>query len=255
MRLIVNADDFGLTRGINYGILDASVCGIVRSATMMANGNAFDHGVELYKQSDALNLGVHLTLTWGKPVCKDLKTLATEDGTFLHRSILFNEPEKILVDEIRKEFVAQINKIKDAGIKITHLDSHHHAHKVSVVAEIVAELANQMKIPVRPVASIVDILNRENVKIPDNFSQDFYGDVISEDFLIELIKKELIEKQQNKENACLEIMSHPSYIDQDLIDTTAYATKRSLELKVLCSQKVKDFITQQGIKLISYGEL
>ena len=82
MRLIINADDFGYSKGVNYGIIDAYKNGIVRSTTIMAGMPGFDHAVELAKENKELGVGVHLTLTSYKPVLDSHKTIVNEHGYF-----------------------------------------------------------------------------------------------------------------------------------------------------------------------------
>ena len=93
MKLIVNADDFGISRGANYGIIDAYKNGVVRSTSIMAGMPAFDHAIELLKSCDGLEglgCGVHLTLSANKPVLDTHKTIVDENG------------EKILEELIKK---------------------------------------------------------------------------------------------------------------------------------------------------------
>lgn len=244
MNLIVNADDYGLTKALNLGILEGFKNGVVTSTTMMANMQGFDHAVELYKQNDILKVGVHLTLTAGFPVCKDLKTIVSESGKFIDQRTFLKNEIKVDVIELKREFMAQIKKIKNAGIEIDHIDSHHHAHSFPIACEVVCDIAKELNLPIRPVGDFISAIKSNDLKMPKYFDQSFYGDNISEEYFISILSK--------YKDETLEVMVHPAYIDQDLIDSTSYSIKRALELKVLCSKKVKDFIKENNINLVNY---
>lgn len=81
-KLIINSDDFGYSNGVNYGIIDAYRNGILTSTTLMANMPGFNEAVKLKKEYPRLGVGVHLTLTCGKPLLKSHKTLVSENGEF-----------------------------------------------------------------------------------------------------------------------------------------------------------------------------
>lgn len=80
--VLVNADDFGLTKAVNYGILDSHKYGIVNSATIMMNAKATEHAIEIAKKTPSLKVGIHLVLTWGKPLLSDVPSLVDESGFF-----------------------------------------------------------------------------------------------------------------------------------------------------------------------------
>jgi predicted glycoside hydrolase/deacetylase ChbG (UPF0249 family) len=151
-RLIVNADDFGLTAGVNRGILEAHAGGVVSSATLMANGAAFADAVTAARSTPNLSVGCHVVLVDGTPVSPPgaLDTLL---------AIRSAEPEKFYSslsafaaramlggfdrDQLVAEVTAQIRKIQAAGLEVTHLDSHKHAH---IFPEILAALLRAARI-------------------------------------------------------------------------------------------------------------
>jgi chitin disaccharide deacetylase len=151
-QIIVNADDFGLDESVNNGIIRAHRMGILSSASLMANGRAFHHAVELSSSHPALDIGVHLTVIEEQPISSTelIPTLLNENGrfnptinTFFSRYLL----KKISLREIATEFDAQIRKILDHDIVITHLDSHQHAHIIPGVLQLVISLAKKYNIP------------------------------------------------------------------------------------------------------------
>ena len=131
-RLIVNADDFGFTAGVNRAIVEAHLRGVVTSSTLMANGPAFAEAAQLAKTAPKLSVGCHVVLTDGAPVlaAEQLPSLTTasqfRDGmmTFAARAIA----GRIHAGEITAEAAAQIRKIQSAGIAVSHVDTHKHTH-------------------------------------------------------------------------------------------------------------------------------
>src|SRR5574337_787269 len=125
-QLVVNADDFGLTEGINRGILEAHRRGILTSTTLLANGAALESAVALAIESPQLGVGIHLNLTQGRPVSDPYRvpSLVDEGGCFfggpasLARRILLG---KVRPAEVEREFAAQIEKVRGAGLEMTHL--------------------------------------------------------------------------------------------------------------------------------------
>lgn len=146
VRLIVNADDFGIAEAVNHGIADAFDRGIVTSTSLMATGAAFDHAVGVARSRPGLAVGVHLVLTEQRPLvgAAAAASLVGPDGSFApHLKQLLGKRlgGGIRLPEVRLELDAQIRRVRDAGIAISHLDGHQHAHVLPGVARIVAELA------------------------------------------------------------------------------------------------------------------
>jgi predicted glycoside hydrolase/deacetylase ChbG (UPF0249 family) len=140
-RLIVNADDFGLTAGVNAGIVEAFERGILRSTTLMANGPAFDDAARLARQTPGLDVGCHLVLIGGRPLTEPASRFPDSATELLRR--LFG---RYSVEWIEREFIAQIGKIVSAGIDPTHLDSHKHTHLAPPVLEAVLRVASRFGI-------------------------------------------------------------------------------------------------------------
>lgn len=145
LELIVNADDFGISEAVNRGIVEAHDRGIVTSASLMATGKAFEHAVELQRSRPRLAVGVHLVLTEHRPLTgAAARTLVGPDGKFEpHLTHLLGRQlrRRISLAEVRRELAAQIERVRAAGIAISHLDGHQHAHVLPGVAQVVAELA------------------------------------------------------------------------------------------------------------------
>jgi len=150
-RLIINADDFGLTKEINHGIIQAHKKGILTSTSMVAVGEAFDEAVALVKQNPTLDVGVHLTLVEEKSILEqsEVPTLVNSQGYFRKSAFTFLRDyilNKINMNEVRLELRAQIERIHDSGIFVSHIDSHQHLHILPKVLPIVIQLAQDFHI-------------------------------------------------------------------------------------------------------------
>ena len=118
MKLIVNADDFGFSKAVNYGIIEAYKTGVVRSTTIMAGMPAFDNSVELLKENPGLGCGVHLTLSAYKPVLKTHKTIVDEEGNFYRKLLTEQDLNKIDLNEVFEEFCAQIERVREGELTL-----------------------------------------------------------------------------------------------------------------------------------------
>ena len=148
-QLIVNADDFGLTTGVNQGILRAFKDGIVTSASLLVTGSAFEEAVALAQQSPELDVGLHLTLVEERAVLgrELLPTLVDETGRFPDTSGEFFRRAflgRINWDEVEREIAAQIARFQKTGLRLSHLNSHQHLHMFPPVFQIVRRLTRGM---------------------------------------------------------------------------------------------------------------
>jgi hopanoid biosynthesis associated protein HpnK len=150
-RLIVNADDFGASVAVNAGVALAHESGFVTSATLVAGGAAFDDAVGLLDDLSALGVGVHLTLCHGLPVLGHAAapTLVDEEGRLPPDAAAFTRRffcGAISSGDVGRELRAQLARVRDAGVRITHLDSHQHLHHLLGVGPLVIALAREFGI-------------------------------------------------------------------------------------------------------------
>lgn len=148
-QLIVNADDLGLTSGVNRGILQAFQAGIVTSASLLVTGSAFEEAVALARQNPELDVGLHLTLVEERAVLRRdlLPTLVDEMGRFPRTSAEFIRRAvlgRISWHEVEREITAQIALFQETGLRLSHLDSHQHLHMFPPVFQIVNRLTRGM---------------------------------------------------------------------------------------------------------------
>lgn len=149
-RLVVNADDFGISERINDGILHAHREGIVAATSLMAVGCAFEHAVRSCRKAPLLDVGVHLTLVAGKPLQANVSSLVEEDGRFPASHGAFTRRwvlGRIRRADVQAEWSAQIERVLDQGIRATHLDSHQHVHALPGLSDLAQALAARYRIP------------------------------------------------------------------------------------------------------------
>lgn len=287
-RLIVNADDFGLTTGVNRAVLDGHTHGIITSATLMANGAAFASAVEMARRAPRLGVGVHVNLLQGAPVSAPDRVGSLVDGggrfnrtaTDLALALLMGKVDR---RELEVEVRAQIERVVESGVRVTHIDGHKHAHLIPSVFEIVTRLAREygiravrcaresrphLLLSIReagPSASKVaaqwlvgrglSALARWNVRRlgRDLATPPRIIGVTQTGFLTAEIVQRLLESLGEE---VTELMCHPGYVDKELdAVTTRLRASREQELAALTDAAICEYIDREGIELITYEEL
>jgi hypothetical protein len=248
--LIVNADDFGLSKGQNYGIVEACRHGVVTSTTAMVNGEAIEHAAALSRDLPDLGVGMHFVLTLGMPLTA--MPGLTREGV-LGKWIWERAEEGTLpLEEIARELDCQFNRFVDLfGREPTHIDSHHHVHMIPAIFPLVAEFARRKGVALR-VDRQVDMPGEMGGDLPpttDGFSSAFYGDEISEALFLSVLDRSV---QQGERS--LEVMAHPAFID-NTIRKSAYCWPRLTEMEVLTSTSLKYAIAERGYRLGTFGDL
>ena len=150
--LVINGDDFGLTRGVNAGMLDAHRDGVLTSVSLFANAPATEDAITIAHATPSLGVGGHLTLVDGTPTLSaaEVPSLVTAEGQFRRTWGAFIRAcvlGRVSFDEVRRELTAQILRLQGAGILLTHLDSHKHVHTYPPIFRIVADLATRFRVP------------------------------------------------------------------------------------------------------------
>jgi hopanoid biosynthesis associated protein HpnK len=283
--LIVNADDFGFTSGVNRAIVEAHSRGVVTSSTLMANGPAFEEAAQLAKTLPKLSVGCHVVLIDGLPVLRgeQLPSLARgsrfRDGlmSFAARAII----GRIHADEITAEATAQIRKIQSSGIAVSHLDTHKHTHLFPKILRPLLRAAGACGIralrnpfgPRLPLRS-TDLLARPGLwaryaelRVLGHFAGKFREAVDREGFVtpdgtLGIVVTGALDETlfhaiaRNIPQGTWEFVCHPGYNDADLqVAETRLRQSRETELRVLTLPTAREVLMQQDIQLISYREL
>jgi len=275
--LIVNADDFGLTAGINRGIIKAFRQGAVRSASIMAVGRCYEDAVRLTKENPDFDIGIHLCLTEEKPILtkEKVSSLIGKDGHFFKTPVLFILNYllgRIKHREIEGELDAQIRKVLNSGIKITHIDSHCYVHMLPFILKMVGELAKKYGISfirypyehfisgkvnlsrrlIHSVLNISCLLSRQTFKRMGISRVDyFYGflnsGMFSAQYLMHILKA--------VDNGITEIVCHPGLCDEEVTRYRYWRYHWEEELEVLTSPDINKIINESGLELIGFKDV
>lgn len=261
--LIVNADDFNLTRGTARGILEAHRTGIVSSTSVFANLN-FEHGqCDELRKVKMIGVGVHLNVTLGRPLAqpKLIRSLVTRNGVFKKQSEF--RRSKINAEDCFLEFELQLLNFRAIfGRDPDHLNTHHHLHELPEVACAVAALSRKYKIPTRrsnalslrgeaeAISSAATRLPRRPFRAPRNdcflFSDYFFGSLNHQNYWTE---KSLVNLLKNLPNGVSELMCHPAYVDQELSRISSFSTERNKELRLFSNPKLRRMLQTENIIL------
>jgi len=273
-RLILNADDYGLTRGVSQGIRYAFACGAITSTTAMLNMPGCAADIEIARRdSPYLPIGVHLTLTAGRPIspAEKIPSLVDGEGRFLSRDAFLAKLNGIRPEEAGLEFRAQIEALRTMRVRPDHLDSHHFVSYLSpALLGQMLQLAKEYTLPVRPPAaddaemgklfpglsnSVAAFLKtgaraeilRASIPTADRLYLTFYDKTATQKHLSWILG--------GLPDGISEIMCHPGMSDGDLRAVSDYAEERGYELNVLTESGLPGILKQLEIHLVPYGRL
>jgi chitin disaccharide deacetylase len=286
--LIVNADDLGWTAGVNRGIAEAHRNGIVTSASLLANGEAFAEAAELARDARGLSVGVHLNLNDGPPVAprESVPSLVNDSGELEGGpdGLLLKIATRVLsLREVELEWNAQIAKVRDAGIEPTHLDGHKHVHMLPGLFEIALRLAKRHDIGAIRVSHEASglraalstgqlragVVLKQGVQARglkllarDARQQAERTGVSTADYFCgiaqtgELTREGVARLLRSLPEGTTELMCHPGYADEALRKTsTRLQDSRQKEVEILTDTEIRNLVASQGIRLIDYAFL
>ncbi len=287
-RLIINADDLGLTAGVNRAIAEAHQRGVVTSATMMANAGAVEDAVARARQA-GVSVGCHVVLIDGAPLLapQDVSSLIVADG----RDARFRDGwlgfaaqalrQRLDEDQIAAEVEAQIHKIQQNGLRVTHVDSHKHVHLLPAVLAPMLRAAKACGVravrnpfaPLKPLA-MAHLARRprlwtrySELSLLRRFSQEFRKTVaeagmITTDGTFGILVTGALDEELfaaivgSLPEGTWELVCHPGYCDAELRAVrTRLRESREQELRVLTSPLARRAIEAAGVELISYADL
>ncbi len=230
--LIVNADDFGFTRGVNEGIAQAHYQGIVTATTLMAGGAAFEHAVELARATPALDVGAHLVL-WPDGVGPQPLS------RFLARAA------RMTAAEAETEFARQVEKIRAAGLRLSHLDTHKHMHLFPHVMRALVRVARRFEIPWVRRPFWAASVRRFGLRATDHF--------LGLRLTGRLNRESLARALRSLRPGITELMCHPGLYDQELERApTRLKRERQSELEALTDPEIRELLRAYGIELTSF---
>ena len=217
--LIVNGDDFGASRGINRGILEAHQRGILTSTSLLVRRTPWsEEAAQLSRATPDLSVGLHVDLG------KELK-VTTGSRRWMH-------------EELHQQF-ARFQELMHR--RPTHLDSHHNVHRDPQALSLFLELAAEHGLPMRE-------------QPPVRYFSKFYGQWGGKTHLEQLSVESLARMLETEINEGFnELSCHPGYVDPDY--PTGYSREREAELRTLCDPRIRHALAEQSIRLVSYHDL
>jgi predicted glycoside hydrolase/deacetylase ChbG (UPF0249 family) len=214
--LIVNADDFGASRGINRGILEAHRRGILTSASLLVNTRSSEEAATISRTVPDLSVGLHADIR---------KELGAPDGG----------PAQDLRAALRGQF-ARFQELM--GRPPTHLDSHHNTHRDPRALPYFLELAQEHGLSLREHSPV-----RYFSKFYGQWKGETHLEQVSEQNLARMLAEEI-------EDGITELSCHPGYVDPDY--PSGYAVEREAELRTLCAPRVRRVLLDESIQLVNY---
>ncbi|WP_145407830.1 ChbG/HpnK family deacetylase [Paenibacillus xylanexedens] len=256
MKLIVNADDFGLTMAVTKGIIKGMKDGIITDTSVLVNAQYFNESIQLAEENGINSMGVHLTLTFSNPILplSEVKSLVDDKGNFFRKPSLI--PQTYKSDEVYNELKAQIEKFLSTGMELNHLDTHHGFSMLdATMIEVITSLAKEYKVPLRRDDALSNDKDLNHLFLSSltgvASTTDLY--VLSNDenesHIISVLEK------HNRISDAIEIACHPGWVDNDLLPLSSLTYGREKDLELLMSDKLMKYINDNHIELISYSEL
>ena len=279
-RIIINADDFGLTNGVNQAIVELHGHGMLTSATLMARASATEEAIEQALGTPTLGVGCHVVLIDGSPITPvellpclaAAKKLRPTLGPFLVRTYASRAAGCNIAQDIETEASAQIFKLQRSGLHLTHIDTHKHTHMFPKILRPVLRAARAAGIrtirnPYEPAWSVhatpgAPWLRRAQVDVLRAFQSSFRRIVAEEGFVTTdgaigvlatgtLDSATLTSLLNSMPDGTWELVTHPGYNDPSL----ARVRTRLLASREIEYQALKNASISQGIELIHFGQL
>jgi len=269
--LVVNGDDFGFTEGVNLGVVEAFERGVLRSATLMANGAAFEHAVELARRHPGLDVGCHLVLVGGRAVAPPRDKLPVSLGQLFFRLARgWRRPQ------IEAEFRAQLDRLLEAGVRPTHLDTHKHTHLAPPVLAALLGVAREYEIgwvrrpfdlplseahggaalPQRLLTRALRPLQRSFERKLLRFERRAADHFAGFQMTGRLRTRQLAGLIRALPEGVTEFMCHPGRCTADLLEAqTRLKQSREEELAALTSPEVREAVRESGVLLAGFGDL
>ena len=284
-RLILNADDFGLTCGINRAIAELAAAGALTSATLMANGPAFDDAVAVARSQPQLGIGCHIVLVDGTPTSPptSIPSLIGSDGKSFRSALrtfataLFLR--RIRAEDVEREAIAQIRKLQSAGLTVTHIDTHKHAHIFPIIARPLLRAAEQCGVrairnPFEPAWSLAlhqgDAKRRLAIRLMAAMHSRFAtmpqirnGSIRTTDGIVAVSATGVLNSQTLPrilsalpDSGTYEFCCHPGYNDSDLDRiTTRLRAHREIERDALLAEVPRLRTGPAQAQLINFNDL
>jgi len=252
LQVILNADDFGLTEGVSEGIVRAIQGGALTTTSAMACAPGALARLLRWAKEVPGCVGAHLQLTTGVPVLGGayVPSLVQSNGCFPNSRKTIASPR---ADDVRCEWHAQIQVLRSLGIRITHLDSHHHVHGLPSVFPVFCEIAMHYRLPARPLDRAMATRFRAlGIPCVDECLLDWYGGDLSVQSLLSVITRGA---SSHGDSCLLEVMCHPGLVDESLATVSRYVDDRLRELEVLRNHELLEALSNRACQAVRFSSV
>lgn len=271
-RLVINADDFGISPAVNAGILECHAAGTVTSTSLMVRCPGWDDALPLLRNTPTLGVGLHLNLLVGAPLVPAVTLVDRRSGRFLPLGALVRRALAGRLDaaEVEAECEAQIAATEAAGLRLTHLDSHRHTHALPVMRGAVARIAARRNLPLRrPIES--------HRRFPNDLVSQVHRGVIAWSWRVtsvgavatrapdhfigvsmqggERFAEQLAAVLDRLPAGTVEMMVHPGRVDDALASVDGYTWQRERELAALTTPSVRDRLAAGDVARVRFDQL
>lgn len=261
MKLLVQGDDFGFTRGVTLGIVDSIDRGILRNTGLFTNMPATEFAVSFMKDRPHVCFGIDFNIVSGRSVCNpnEIPHLVDENGEFIRSSVRVNDPlfqteegrrEMFPFDEVYKELRAQYDRyVELVGSKPGYLHPHSLMHESYM--EAISQIAKEETLPFSmeilqeyEMGFGLDVkkLQKKEFNFLDQLNKDAIGNVLNN-------SEELLSKEYAM------VGGHPGYIDAELLGLTTLSLERCRDAEMCISPEIKKWVEDNDVELITYYDL
>lgn len=273
-RVIINADDFGITKGVNKAVSQLAYAGILTSTSVMTT---MAHYEDISDLKDKIGIGIHFNLTVERPVTEPLRipTLVNSEGKFFALSQLLKLMKRRAVsgEEVARELNAQIQRLINLGIQPDHIDSHESLLKYPFFMKIIREVAKKYAIPAvrtysprkfdysrlfsprKIVISFYLAFQKARWKMDGFRVADRYDSLITPGLGFEGALAKLKNIFQELPCGTLEVGIHPGYCNGDNGPLGEYVCEREAELQALLSEEFYDTMMNSGAELVRFKDI
>ncbi len=280
-KLIINADDVGLSPSINEAVRRCYSYGIITGVSVMACGKYFREAAAILREIENEEVGVHLTLTGSFSPCIEdtlcINDILDDRGVFVsdyRQLLLLSFRRRLDKDQVYQEFTAQVRRVKNEGLEIIHLDSHEHIHMFPGILDVVIKIAREFNIPyirlplegkgiiskqfrvrdffrhtgLRALAFKAEmIMDDTGIKHNDAFLGHFHSGRIDDDVLCFMM--------DNIGEGVSELTVHPGVMTGELLNESPWHSNAQVELNALMSEQWRRIMQSRNIRLVSHWEV
>ena len=268
MKLLVQGDDYGFTKGVTYGIIEAIDNGILTCTGMFTNMEIAPWAAEFIKERPNFCFGIDFNLVSGPSVSpkEEIPHLVDENGRFIRSNIRIKDPrwqtkegqeEMFPYEEVYKEIRAQYDRFVElTGRKPGYL--HGHSIGTDSITKATRQVANEENVPYS-----VDYMSKafSSLRIPDEDDEKKNNATFNKTFNAEAqlkknpLKKFLKHKDEILQHEFVVAGGHPGYVDADLMSLTSLSLERMFDLAFVTSDEMKKFVKENNVQLVNYYDL